>query len=84
VEGIQEQLQGIIREPFLLDDNVGPIESIVSPCEVCKTNSTRFKRKFMQKWREMWLMGTVFLYLFELIKAPHRVHTAKEVNFHVV
>jgi len=35
VEGVKEQLQGIRREPFLLDNNVGPIESIVSPCEVC-------------------------------------------------
>ena len=23
------------RVPFLLDDSVGPVESIVSPCEVC-------------------------------------------------
>jgi len=33
-----------------------------------------------------WLMDTVFVSLFELIEAPHRVHTAKEVrpNCHVV
>ena len=34
-EGITEQLQGIRKSLFLLDDNVGAIESVVSPCEVC-------------------------------------------------
>jgi len=35
-EGIKEQLQGIRkRVASLLDDNVGAIESIASPCEVC-------------------------------------------------
>ena len=32
MEGIKEQLQGIKRVPFLLDDNVGATESVVSPC----------------------------------------------------
>jgi len=31
-EGVKEQLQGIKRVPFLLDDNVGATESVVSPC----------------------------------------------------
>jgi len=35
-DGIKEQLQGIRkRVPFLLDDNVGAIDSVVSSCEVC-------------------------------------------------
>jgi len=75
-EGIKEQLQGIKRVSFLLDDNVGAIESVVSPCEVCaKQRNYRFKRKFMRKWRQLWLMVTVFVSLLELIEAPHRVHT---------
>ena len=33
---MKEQLQEIRnRVPFLLDDNVGHIESVVSPCKVC-------------------------------------------------
>ena len=35
MEGIKEQLQGIRKTVSLLDDNVGAIESVVSPCEVC-------------------------------------------------
>ena len=34
-EGIKEQLQGIRKTVSLLDDNVGAIEIVVSPCEVC-------------------------------------------------
>jgi len=33
-EGIKEQLQGIRKTVSLLDDNVGAIEIVVSPCEV--------------------------------------------------
>jgi len=34
--GIKEQLQGIRKRfPFLLDDKVGAIDSVVSSCEVC-------------------------------------------------
>jgi len=34
-EGIKEQLQGTRKTVSLLDDNVGAIESVVTPCEVC-------------------------------------------------
>ena len=34
-EGIKEQLQGIRKTVSLLDDNVGAIEIVVCPCEVC-------------------------------------------------
>jgi len=35
-EGIKQQLQGIRkRVPFLLDDNVYPIQCVVNPYEVC-------------------------------------------------
>ena len=37
-EGIKEQLQGIKRVSFLLDDNVGAIESVVESLRsLCKT-----------------------------------------------
>ena len=46
-KGIRKQLQGIRnRVPCLLDDNVGPVESLRSPRE---TSGTRFTRKFTQK-----------------------------------
>ena len=34
-EGIKELLHGIRKTVSLLDDNVGAIEIVVSPCEVC-------------------------------------------------
>jgi len=34
-KGIRKQLQGRKRVLYLLGDNVGAIESIMSPCEVC-------------------------------------------------
>jgi len=39
-EGIKEQLQGIRKTVSLLDDNVAAIESVVSPCGLCKTSGT--------------------------------------------
>ena len=48
-EGIKEQLQGIRKTVSLLDDNVGAIEIVVSPCEVCAKPKPGFKRKFMRK-----------------------------------
>jgi len=38
----------------------------------------------MRKLRQLWLVDTVFVSLFELIEASHRVHTANEVNCHAV
>ena len=35
-EGIKEQLQGIKRVSFLLDDNVGAIESLRSLCKTAE------------------------------------------------
>jgi len=51
VEGIKEQLQEIRKKvPFLLDDNVGAIDSVVSSLHsLLKTSETRFKRTFMRK-----------------------------------
>jgi len=34
-KGIRKQLQGIRKTVPYLPDNVGPIESVVSTCEVC-------------------------------------------------
>ena len=40
-EGIKEQLQGIKRVSFSLDDNVGAIESVVESLRsLCKTSGT--------------------------------------------
>jgi len=48
LEGTRDQ-EAVARNknesPFLLDVNVGPIESIVSPCEVCETRKRKFTRQ---------------------------------------
>ena len=54
-----DQLQGTGKTvPFLLDDNVGAIyrERRESLRSRRKTSGTRFKRKFMRKRRQLWLM----------------------------
>jgi len=78
-EGITKQLQRI-RVSFLLDNKVGPRERRESLWSL----QIRFTWKSMRKLRQLWLVDTVFVSLFELIEASHRVHTANEVNCHAV
>jgi len=78
-DGITEQLQRI-RVSFLLDNKVGPRERRESLWSL----QIRFTWKSMRKLRQLWLVDTVFVSLFELIEASHRVHTANEVNCHAV
>jgi len=75
------------RVPFLLDDNVGAIGSIVGPCEVCakpaelRLNENSYDNQktaiiFVNRYKG----PTVFVSLFEFVEALHRVHTAKKVT----
>jgi len=50
-------MEGIRNSPLFTGQQPGPIESTRS---LCKTSRTRLKRKFVQKWRQFWLMDTVF------------------------
>ena len=79
-EGIKEQLQGIKSEsPFFIGRQRWRYRARRE--SLCRTSGTRFKRKFMRKWRQLRLTDTVFVSLFEIIEASRRVHRFSSLRY---
>jgi len=72
------------RVLFLLYDNVGPTESVVSPCEVCAKPAELGLNENSCENDDSCGLRTVFASFFEFTDASHRVHTAEDVNYHAV
>jgi len=64
--------------PFLLGDNVGPMKSVKSPCEVCAQPAELcLNENSCEHDATVVVNGYGFVMsLFESIEAPHRGHTA--------
>ena len=79
-QGIRESLF-IVRQRWPHRDRRESLRSL------CKTSGTGFKRKFMRKWRQFWLMDSVFLVLVWVNRSTEPCSyrpTVKEVNCRAV